>query len=285
MSQLTAIRLLDANEPAGPLLEAVRNIAEGQLNNSTYLVESGSFRQVPNAPFAYWVSENIRNLFNELPAFEGDGRTVKQGLASADDFRFVRTTWETAVTEINDDSGIWFPFAKGGSYSTFYADVHLMVNWETDGEEMNAFSGSVIRNPNFYFRFGLTWSDRTTKLFSAKIWPSGGVFSTKGSCGFFDDDNTLALGLMNSRVFNGFLSMMVGAAGAAARSYQVGTLGRVPFPSQGDDNKKAQVTELSTSAWSLKRSTDTANQTSHAFYAPALSPGQFGSRNKKTTTA
>lgn len=225
--------------------------------------------------------------------FESESRKLRQGLATADDTRFVRNFWE--IKKHQDYCEEWFPFAKGGAYSTFYSVVNLVVNWHLDGSQikegvcqrypyLKGNADFVVKNQNFYFSKGLTWSDRTTSLFSARAWPRGGIFSVKGSCGFFDDDNTLALGLMNSRVFNGFLSMMVGAAGAAARSYQVGTLGRVPFPSQGDENKKAQVAELASSAWSLKRSTDTANQTSHAFYAPALSPGQFGSRNKKATT-
>jgi hypothetical protein len=62
-----------------------------------------------------------------------------------------------------------------------------------------------------------------------------------------------------------------------------GMVSNIPFKLSGDFEIK--VNPLAQSAWSTKRSTDTANQTSHAFYAPALSPGQFGSRNKKATTA
>ena len=70
MSQLTAIRLLDADEPAAPLLKAVQDLATGHPNESTYQVNPTSFRQVPNAPFAYWVSDNIRHIFTKMPSFD-----------------------------------------------------------------------------------------------------------------------------------------------------------------------------------------------------------------------
>lgn len=50
----------------------------------------------------------------------------------------------------------WVPFAKGGAYSLYYADLHLMVDWERDGEEIRSFDRAFIRNEDFYFRPGLT---------------------------------------------------------------------------------------------------------------------------------
>lgn len=107
-------------------------------------------------------------------------------------------------------------------------------------------------------------------MFSARVWPAGGVFSVKGSAGFFSGDEALALGLMNSRVFNGFLSFLVGAGDAAARSYQVGTLGRVPFPASGAANTKSRIAELALQGLRIKRSLDTAEPTSPMFLVPQL---------------
>ncbi len=99
MSTAIFLRLLRDQDKAAALAEAVAAVRAGRtLNPSTelragpvvYAVDPASFRQVPSSPFAYWVSERIRRLFTELPPFESEGRTVKQGLATADDFRFVR---------------------------------------------------------------------------------------------------------------------------------------------------------------------------------------------------
>ena len=74
-------RLLSHEDKAAALSEAVAAVSEGHaLNPVAHAVNPASFRQVPGSPFAYWVSERIRRLFTELAPFEGEGRTVKQGL-------------------------------------------------------------------------------------------------------------------------------------------------------------------------------------------------------------
>jgi hypothetical protein len=78
MPELICIRLLDAESPAGPLTEVVRAIQSGQEAAPVHVMDSVSFRQIPNAPFAYWVDEKVRRLFKELPAFESEGRTARQ---------------------------------------------------------------------------------------------------------------------------------------------------------------------------------------------------------------
>jgi hypothetical protein len=57
----------------------------------------------------------------------------------------------------------WVPFAKGGAYSPYYADVYLVVDWENDGERIRNFYGpngrlaSRPQNMEYFFRPGLTW--------------------------------------------------------------------------------------------------------------------------------
>ena len=81
----------------------------------------------------------MRRLFQELRPFESEGRAVKQGLATADDFRFVRLWTEVPPEKIGTK---WFPFAKGGAYSPYYADLHLVVNWENGrGDTRSSGSG------------------------------------------------------------------------------------------------------------------------------------------------
>jgi hypothetical protein len=67
----------------------------------------------------------------------------------------------------------------------------------------------------------------------------------KGSAGFFPKHEYVVLGLMNSTVFNCFLALLVGAGDAAARSYQVGTIGKVPYlPSALQPFSRQQGTPL-----------------------------------------
>jgi hypothetical protein len=274
----TFIRVLKEEDKASSLLEAINNPEDDRR----FVVNPKSFSLVPNSPLCYWVSNRIRQLFVDFPPFEGDGRTVKQGLATADDFRFVRAWWEVpreneARSREETLSGKrWVPFAKGGEYSPYYADIHLVVNWERDGEEIRNFvdpvSGRTYSRPqnvDFYFLPGLTWSDRTTSLFSARIWPSGGIFSVKGSAGFFEDNAAFTLGLMNSMMFNYLLSLLVGASDAAARSYQVGIIGVVPLAY--DQRLSNAIADLATQSYHVLRSRDTNNENSRVFILPILS--------------
>lgn len=242
----------------------------------SFEVELDEFREIPRSPFAYWISPSIRKRFSDLPRLEGNGRTAKQGVATADDFRFVRLATEVDPAARNNR---WFPFAKGGAFSRFYADVHLVVDWNDDGVQIRNLRkpgseriASRPQNTDFYFLPGLTWSDRTTKQFSTRAWPAGGVFSVKGSAGFFDGQELFALAVTNSKAFNFFLSLLVGAGDAAARSYQVGTIGTVPWPPADD-----ALAGLARHGWSLKRELDKRAETSHAFSLPSLLQSQGNS--------
>ena len=61
------------------------------------------------------------------------------------------------------DGKRWIHFAKGGQYSPYHSDIHLVVNWERDGEEMRegarhgTLPGARPQNIDMYFMPGLTW--------------------------------------------------------------------------------------------------------------------------------
>jgi hypothetical protein len=154
------IRLLAFGDKESGLKSAVESIGSGHAQPGlTWTAEPCSFRQVPGAPFAYWIDERLRHLFSEHPTLEAESRSVRVGLQTSDDFRFVRTWWEVPASTILDASngpnwttGLeafqrwcrersfqrkrWAFFAKGGEYSPFYSDLHLVVNWERGGEEI-----------------------------------------------------------------------------------------------------------------------------------------------------
>ena len=88
MPELTCFRLLDDESPAGPLAEAVRQVNVGQGGAAVFTLDPASFEQVPNAPFAYWVEEKVRRLFEDFPPFESTNLTARVGLQTGDDFRF-----------------------------------------------------------------------------------------------------------------------------------------------------------------------------------------------------
>lgn len=258
---MLCFRLLNEDEPAAPLAAAVDALRQGQPAGNVFDVDPASFRQVPNAPFAYWVSERVRGLFKTLPAFEGEGRTIRVGLQTSDDFRFLRAAWETPAS--SERLTGWCNFVKGGSYSPFYADVFLRVNWFHQGKVLDAFAGSVIRNPDFYFRPGLTWPIKNRFTFKPWPLPAKCVFAHVGPSGFFEGDVFSYWGLMSSYPFTVLLRLMAGW------NFEVGVVQRNIVPLDFESRGKP-LALLSRSAWSVKRQADTANINSHAFFTPAL---------------
>ena len=116
----TFLRLLIDEDKEAALLSAVQHGGDQRL----FVVAPDSFRQIPGAPFAYWISDAVRQMFKHLQPFENADRAVRVGLQTGDDFRFVRIWWE-----VDADPSCWPAFAKGGAYSPFYSDIHLQVNW------------------------------------------------------------------------------------------------------------------------------------------------------------
>jgi hypothetical protein len=282
----TFLRILSESDKAEALKVACNHLRQGEKDLRSFEVASESFDSVPGKPFAYWVSDDVRALFKKLPSFESNDRITKQGLASADDFRFVRVWWET-------NGAGWIGFAKGGAYSPFYADVYLLVNWSGDGGEIknNLNEKGAVRSnvwmlrdtaANFFKRPGLTWPRRTTSGISVRAMPNGCIFGDKGPAVFVTSDSSdellALLALTNSRPFSILIELQLAAADAAARSYEVGVIQRTPVPSLTEAQRK-QLAGLARRAWSLKRTADSVNETSHAFVLPAaLSAAAGGDR-------
>lgn len=302
MRNAVFFRLLHHEDKGEALRERISALHEGNALEDVFSVNPDLFRQVPNTSFCYWVSERVRRLFKELPPFESDGRTVKQGLVTADDFRFLRAWWEVPAESILDsmryaevgcqedneekwseerirvfqawcrnrtyEGKRWVPFAKGGEYSPFYADIHLVVNWERDGAEIRNFidpqTGKINSRPqntDFYFRPGLTYTSYTNLGFAPRVLPAGSVFSVAGM-GIHGVKKCLLV-FLNSTVVQCFLYQI-----ADRRKWEAGVIQRLPVPNLSDYIPELNL--LSDQAWPLKRSFDLMNDTTHAFTLPTL---------------
>lgn len=158
-----------------------------------HYLQQGKIRTIPSHPWVYWIPDSIRELFEKLPRL-GDIAKPRQGLATADNFRFLRFWWEKGKENIaigccdsNEAQATrkkWFPYMKGGSYRKWYGNQEYIIGWLEGGREMSNFAPAVIRNQDCYFLEGITWSDLSTKRFGARYLPKGFIFDVKGSSGF-----------------------------------------------------------------------------------------------------
>jgi hypothetical protein len=283
------LRLMADTDKETALADCCDTLRTGGTDPRVFDVAPEAFRAVPGAPFAYWASEKIRDVFNIYPAFKTDGRLARQGLATASDFRFVRVWWELRQTA---NQNRFACFAKGGSFSKYYSAIYLFANWGTDGLEIKAWAESTpgtthwsrrIANVDFYFRPGLTWPLRTQGGLSFRAMPRGCIFGHKGPAAFVandDPDALLALlALVNSQAFLHLVSMQM-----AFGSYEVGVIQRTPVPDLTAD-QETTLAALARRAWSLKRTLDTVEETSHAFLLPAPLRPRLGDYDPPAITA
>ncbi len=293
----TFIRLLADEDKGVALADSIEALQKGEEASRVFSTDPERFSMVPGSPFAYWVSDRSRRLFVELPAFGGEGRTAKQGLATADDPRFVRAWWEvdparvvTGTEETTPEEfraqtfagRKWVPFAKGGEYSPYYADVHLVVNWGDDGEEIKNRINPNSKRPysnvwmlrdtekNYFFRPGLTWPLRTQLGFNMRQFPAGAIFGHKGPVASGSEgDLPIYLGISNSVIFSSLISLQM-----AFGSYEVGVIQRTPLPSVPQPVRK-ELEDLTLQIADLKRNIDGNNETTNLFTLPlAIVPNE-----------
>lgn len=188
----------------------------GKDNNDIYHVDQSNFDKIPGSPIAYWASENLINDFEKGTPL-GELVDAKQGLATADNKRFLRQWFEVGIDNISFNSHSikdsvesgkkWFPYNKGGSYRKWYGNYDYVVNWQNDGYEIRHFSDdkgkirSRPQNTEFYFKEAVTWSDITTSMLSARYILGNHIHDVVGMS-IFGNHNTLIkiLGFINSKV-------------------------------------------------------------------------------------
>ena len=265
MSETLFFRLLAEDDKETALASAVDAVRDTErLPATAHVADPQSFRQVPGSPFAYWVSEAVRRKFVSLTSLEGSGRSVRGGPDTGQDFRCIRAFWEVGPKEIGQLRR-WAPHAKGGEFSPYYSDVHLVILWGASGSLLRSITSANIRNPKYFFRPGLTWSLRTQRGFCTRALPAGCVFGHKGPAVFAPSSEIAhLLGMTNSSCFRHLVALQM-----TFGSYEVGTIQRTPVP----ENLKAvagRLGGLATDCVDRKRTLNKANETSHVFHLPAV---------------
>lgn len=273
------LRVLAADDKRAALSLAVSKSPKGKAQ---FNLNPEVFRRLPRSPFAYWAGPSLIRSFDSAPPLATQGREAWVGLQTNFDFRWLRLWWEPQRKSGLNSYG-WPPFAKGGSFSPYYAPIPLAVEWADSGHQLRNWKLDQLRlgsitannskcwNESHYFRPGLTWPSRTNGL-SVRALPRGGIFGHKGP-GVFEasDDPTALLALAaitNSAPFGALVSLQL-ARTELAQSFEVGLIQQTPVPNLEPADREA-LSDLAGRAWSLKRGLDTRTETSHAFERPAL---------------
>lgn len=191
-----------------------------------------SFKRIPGNPLAYWASTQIIKTF-EVGSPIGNVARFRAGVSTGDNSKFQRYWHEVDFRNIQFNckgrfatAGVrWYPCNSGGVYRKWYGNNEMVVDWEDDGARIRSNKGSAVRNPDTFFRGGLTYSKLSTGRFAARLKGPGFVYDDTGRSIFLEkeEDVFVMLGLLCSEPAHMYLTIM-----APTMSFTSAELARIP---------------------------------------------------------
>lgn len=163
-----------------------------------YAADQSNFSKIPGSPVAYWVSKGFQRLFLSTL---GDVCDVKKGSDTGNNDRYVRNWWEVDVSkaDFKCHTKKWIPYIKGGEARKWFGHLTFLVNWDNNGLEIRNEPKATVRNEQFFYREGITWSDVGTNSTTFRFFPSGCLRDNRGPA-IFARMPFYVLGLLNSPV-------------------------------------------------------------------------------------
>ena len=211
--------------------------------NNRYKAAQFQFMDIPDAPISYHLSEAVYKVF-EKNSYLGKVGIARQGLGTSDNNTFLRlwseVSWNNIGFGLKDcedtkNSGCkWFPYIKGGSYRRWYPNKEYVVNYSNNGFDIKTAvmrkypylnnPDFVVKNTSTYFHEGITWSDVSTGLFSARWVDEGYIYADAGPMFFCLNKPDLKLAYMNTSVFQLFGDII-----CQGIHYSTGQIPQIPY--------------------------------------------------------
>lgn len=225
-----------------------------------YTARNADFGRIPGRPIVYWASEGMLAAFEKGTPLAEVARP-RQGLATADDKRFLRLWFEVSAFRSNltatsredaEASGArWFPYNKGGSFRKWWGNQNHLINWENDGKEVWDFRPrSVVRNPDCYFKPCVSWSNVSTDSPSFRFYNESFIFSHVGQALFPDQKQQNAImSFANSIVVTKILEAI-----APGTHFEVGQIKTLPWiePESFDPAPIERLIEIFRDDWDAR---------------------------------
>lgn len=187
-------------------------ITEFHNRRNWHYVKQSNFAKIPGTPVAYWVSENVIDLFGKNKI--SDIASAKSGMTTTNNERFLRFWFEVEIRKIGfgyksiDDTVDrlykWFPFCKGGDFRRWAGNECYVVNWFNNGEEIRkaaqGASGGRLVNIDCALQKSIVWTKISSSIICLR-YKNTGLFFSDAAPGLFSDDEKLMyiLGLMNTK--------------------------------------------------------------------------------------
>ena len=178
-----------------------------------FTANKSRFSRIPSKPIAYWVNERLLNAYDNdsLSGFV----ECKSGIMTGSD-QYIKLWFEPNVQNIKfdcksvDDMGDcrWFPLNSGGEFRKWYGNNSKIVNlWHGGHDIIKNVKNYRLRDPQYYFKKGITWGRITTSQIAFREVAAGTLFGDAGPVGFVEKNRYYILGFLCSNVVNSLLQI------------------------------------------------------------------------------
>ena len=196
-------RLVDSNNKEKEFLEKKHNRFE-KLTRC---------REIPDAIFAYWLSDDVMRAFSKdtigeyVNNFQGIIPGKPDYLKLWQEVSYGRIQFKCKNPQELEKADAFYPYAKGGSFRRWYGNNSYVLHWCHNG---NDYIRSRTENRNLFFRAGITWSDISTGAFCARSFEECQLFDAAGPViiPFRENNKNYILSYMNTKVFQSLIDII-----------------------------------------------------------------------------
>jgi len=191
---------------------AVDNISQKEKwfldkNFGFFVYNQVDFSRIPGSPIAYWVSDQLRNIFENKSFYE---YTISDGQnKTGDNDKYLRNIWEICEEKIiqkDHESYRWIFYAKGGVFRRWYGNIEYLIDWSKEARIHYRKDKIARLIPEYlWFRKGISWNLISSGSNTGfRLLLDNSTFDVAGSSIFLKDDQ-----LEDYRFFVGFLNTKV----------------------------------------------------------------------------
>ncbi len=256
---------------------AIADINSGKANSNVYFKNQSDFAIHPEKLILYKANQNVLGLFNKTTV--GDVYTVKQGMTTGNNKKFLRYWWQVPYNNIGfgfkscmdaaKSGKEWFPYNKGGKYRKWYGNNHYVVMYHNDGEQIKEYTSHLpqgtwvrLKSRDYYFKPSVTWSFISSTRFGVRYSPCGSIFDVAGSSLFADEYEYILAFLGSNAAF--YLLQLVNPT----MNYQIRDIKSLPYIESKE--AKAKVTSLVRQCIKISKNDWDSFETSYDFKGSPL---------------
>ena len=201
LTKFSYIRYTDIDKEGVPYSFPVKNKRFGNKKVDV-------FSKIPSFPFAYWLSNNMIEKFEEGISIEDISDYTGSQNKTANNKKYLRYFWEVNSNNVGRNNK-WVFYAKGGDFRKHYGNLEYTVNWSKEARNYyKNNSTSNLLDEQYWYKKGITYTMLSSKGTSFRYLPKGCVFDMGGPSINNVSNLYYILALLNSIVIEKYLKVL-----------------------------------------------------------------------------